>query len=102
MSIPPSTISTSRLQLVRLTDTSEGSQHVQWFHENWSDPVATGWRYVSHLSPKPSPYTTPYVPPSPSTIHPLPNHASRKDTVPTSPPPPPTPSPPTRSPCSSR
>ncbi|KAH7394570.1 GNAT domain-containing protein [Pyrenochaeta sp. MPI-SDFR-AT-0127] len=36
-------IQTARLVLVRLTDTSEGSQHVQWFHENWSDDAATAW-----------------------------------------------------------
>ncbi|KAH6642897.1 GNAT domain-containing protein [Boeremia exigua] len=41
--VPPSSIKTPRLHLVRLTDTSQGSQHVQWFHENWSDPVATSW-----------------------------------------------------------
>lgn len=41
--IPPLTLSSPRLHIVRLTDTSEGSQHVQWFHENWSDAVATSW-----------------------------------------------------------
>ncbi|KAF1851407.1 uncharacterized protein K460DRAFT_401428 [Cucurbitaria berberidis CBS 394.84] len=34
---------TPRLLLIRLTDTSEGSQHVQWFHENWSNDEATAW-----------------------------------------------------------
>jgi RimJ/RimL family protein N-acetyltransferase len=37
------TISTPRLHLLRLTDTTPGSQHVQLFHENWSDPSATAW-----------------------------------------------------------
>ncbi|KAF2628902.1 hypothetical protein BU25DRAFT_389798 [Macroventuria anomochaeta] len=41
--VPPSTITTARLHLIRLTDTSPSSQHVRWFHENWSDPIATGW-----------------------------------------------------------
>lgn len=41
---PSPIIETPRLLLVRLTDTSEGSQHVQWFHENWSDDAATAWR----------------------------------------------------------
>ncbi|KAJ4987616.1 hypothetical protein SVAN01_06929 [Stagonosporopsis vannaccii] len=53
--IPPSTIDTPRLRLVRLTNTEPGSRHVQWFHENWSDPVATGWRYRPHI-PHPSSY----------------------------------------------
>jgi RimJ/RimL family protein N-acetyltransferase len=38
-----STIQTPRLTLLRLTDTSPGSQHVQFFHENWTDPDATAW-----------------------------------------------------------
>ncbi|KAH8728285.1 GNAT domain-containing protein [Phaeosphaeriaceae sp. PMI808] len=36
-------IHTPRLTLILLSDTSPGSQHVQWFHENWSDPDATAW-----------------------------------------------------------
>jgi RimJ/RimL family protein N-acetyltransferase len=32
-----------RLTLIQLIDTSKGSQHVQWFHENWTDPDATIW-----------------------------------------------------------
>lgn len=36
-------IHTPRLILIRLTNTTPGSQHVQWFHENWSDPEATAW-----------------------------------------------------------
>lgn len=36
-------IHTAGLTLIRLTDTSPGSQHVQWFHENWSDSSATSW-----------------------------------------------------------
>jgi len=42
-------IETSRLRLIRLTDTSTGSQHVQWFHEDWSDDITTSWRYASAL-----------------------------------------------------
>ncbi|KAF2017612.1 hypothetical protein BU24DRAFT_420650 [Aaosphaeria arxii CBS 175.79] len=38
-----SVIETPRLILLRLTDTEEGSQHLQWFHEWWTDPVATSW-----------------------------------------------------------
>jgi RimJ/RimL family protein N-acetyltransferase len=37
------TITTPRLTLIRLTDSSSGSQHVQWFHENWTDVDATAW-----------------------------------------------------------
>jgi RimJ/RimL family protein N-acetyltransferase len=40
---PPPTIHTPRLTLIRLTNTSPGSQHVQWFHENWSDHDITIW-----------------------------------------------------------
>ncbi|KAH7391123.1 GNAT domain-containing protein [Phaeosphaeria sp. MPI-PUGE-AT-0046c] len=36
-------IQSSRLTLIRLIDTSNGSQHVQWFHENWTDTDATIW-----------------------------------------------------------
>lgn len=36
-------IQTPRLNLVLLTDTSEGSQDVQWFHEDWTDLDATAW-----------------------------------------------------------
>ncbi|KAF2006739.1 hypothetical protein P154DRAFT_542081 [Amniculicola lignicola CBS 123094] len=36
-------IETERLKLIRLAETSEGSQHVQWFHECWSDDDATAW-----------------------------------------------------------
>lgn len=36
-------IQTPRLNLVLLSDTSEGSQHVQWFHEDWTDVDATAW-----------------------------------------------------------
>ncbi|KAF3032666.1 hypothetical protein E8E12_004161 [Didymella heteroderae] len=53
--VPPPTISTPRLHLTRLTDPTPGSQHVQWFHENWSDPIATGWRYRPNI-PHPSHY----------------------------------------------
>jgi RimJ/RimL family protein N-acetyltransferase len=38
-----STIQTPRLTLLRLTDTTPGSQHIQLFHENWTDPDATAW-----------------------------------------------------------
>lgn len=38
-----SIIHSPRLTLIQLIDTSEGSQHVQWFHENWTDPDATIW-----------------------------------------------------------
>lgn len=37
-------LQTPRLILLRLTDTSSlSSPHVHLFHENWSNPVATGW-----------------------------------------------------------
>jgi RimJ/RimL family protein N-acetyltransferase len=36
-------IQTPRLTLILLTNTTLGSQHVKWFHENWSDPDATAW-----------------------------------------------------------
>ncbi|USP79181.1 hypothetical protein yc1106_06455 [Curvularia clavata] len=39
----PSKISTPRLTLIRLTNTSPSHPHVQLFHENWSDPSATAW-----------------------------------------------------------
>ncbi|KAF2820748.1 hypothetical protein CC86DRAFT_374398 [Ophiobolus disseminans] len=39
----PSTIQTPRLTLILLTNTDPGSQHLAWFHENWSDPDATSW-----------------------------------------------------------
>lgn len=38
-----SIIQTPRLTLILLSNTSPGSQHVQWFHENWSDTDATAW-----------------------------------------------------------
>lgn len=40
---PAPIIHTPRLTLVLLTDTAEGSRHVQWFHENWTDLDATAW-----------------------------------------------------------
>jgi RimJ/RimL family protein N-acetyltransferase len=36
-------IQTPRLTLILLTNTTLGSQHVNWFHENWSDADATAW-----------------------------------------------------------
>ncbi|KAH7079845.1 GNAT domain-containing protein [Paraphoma chrysanthemicola] len=41
----PSTISTPHLTLLRLTDTSPSpsNTHLQYFHENWTDPDATSW-----------------------------------------------------------
>jgi RimJ/RimL family protein N-acetyltransferase len=36
-------IQTPRLTLILLTTTTPGSKHVNWFHENWSDPDATAW-----------------------------------------------------------
>ncbi|KAJ4292790.1 hypothetical protein N0V90_009453 [Kalmusia sp. IMI 367209] len=44
MNIPTApTIETSRLRLIRITDTALSSDHLKWFHENWSDPIATSW-----------------------------------------------------------
>jgi RimJ/RimL family protein N-acetyltransferase len=40
---PPPILHTPRLTLIRLTDTSPGSHHVQLFHDNWSDPDITIW-----------------------------------------------------------
>jgi len=40
--IPP-TIPTPRLTLIRLTDRSPTSQHLKWFHADWTDPDATSW-----------------------------------------------------------
>lgn len=87
---PPLVIETPRLRLVRLTDTTPGSQHVQWFHENWSDPVATGWRYAifcflvwSSVLPffAPSPPISQHLAPKPSHQAAL----NAADTAPTSP-----------------
>ncbi|KAF1955361.1 hypothetical protein CC80DRAFT_493253 [Byssothecium circinans] len=35
------TIETPRLRLIRLQDTSTGSQHLDWFHELWTDDACT-------------------------------------------------------------
>jgi RimJ/RimL family protein N-acetyltransferase len=40
--VPP-IIQSERLTLVLLTDTTPDSQHLKWFHENWTDPDATSW-----------------------------------------------------------
>ncbi|KAF2196136.1 hypothetical protein GQ43DRAFT_436274 [Delitschia confertaspora ATCC 74209] len=34
---------TERLKLVRMTDSSKGSKHLEWFHRLWSDEGATSW-----------------------------------------------------------
>jgi RimJ/RimL family protein N-acetyltransferase len=34
---------TPRLTLIQLTDISDGSHHVQYFHEGWSDAESTVW-----------------------------------------------------------
>ncbi|KAF2853541.1 hypothetical protein T440DRAFT_389960, partial [Plenodomus tracheiphilus IPT5] len=34
---------TPRLTLIRLTNTAPSSQHLTWYHENWSSPSATCW-----------------------------------------------------------
>lgn len=39
-----STLETPRLRLIRLTDTSDNSQHLQWFHQLWNDDATTAWR----------------------------------------------------------
>ncbi|KAF2450661.1 acyl-CoA N-acyltransferase [Karstenula rhodostoma CBS 690.94] len=36
-------IETERLRLIRISDTSLDGDHLKWFHETWSDPVATSW-----------------------------------------------------------
>ncbi|KAF2033051.1 acyl-CoA N-acyltransferase [Setomelanomma holmii] len=38
-----SLIHTTRLTLLRLTDTTPGHPHVQYFHEDWSDLDTTSW-----------------------------------------------------------
>jgi hypothetical protein len=40
-------IESPRLRLVRMHDTSANSQHVQWLHQLWSDPLVQQWRYTS-------------------------------------------------------
>jgi RimJ/RimL family protein N-acetyltransferase len=47
--IPPS-IPTPRLTLLRLTDTTPGSQHIRFYHENWSDPDVTAWSMLGATS----------------------------------------------------
>ena len=36
-------VETPRLRLTLLTDTSPDSQHLKWYHQQWSDPTTTGW-----------------------------------------------------------
>ncbi|KAF2115093.1 GNAT domain-containing protein [Lophiotrema nucula] len=36
-------IETERLILIKMTDTDEKSQHLQWFHKLWTDDAATSW-----------------------------------------------------------
>jgi RimJ/RimL family protein N-acetyltransferase len=49
-----STIETPRLRLIHIEDTDIDSQHLQWFHQLWSDETITAWRYSHSTFPFPS------------------------------------------------